>query len=115
MIKGMSLAVETEPLPLTTDAGGTVRIAGTRVTLDTVVEAFNEGLTAEEIAQQYPVLDLADVYAVIGYYLHHRQQVQVYLEERERTAAELRRRIEAELPSTGFRERLLARRRARQG
>lgn len=110
----MSLPVETEPLPLTTDAEGGVRVAGTRVTLDTVVEAFNEGLTAEEIAQQYPVLDLADVYAVIGYYLHHRQRVQVYMEERERAAAEFRSRIEAELPSAGFRERLLARRK-RQG
>ena len=92
-----------------------MRVAGTRVTLDTVVEAFNEGLTAEEIAQQYPVLDLADVYAVIGYYLHHRQQVQAYLEERESTAVELRSRIEAELPSPGFRERLLVRRRERRG
>ncbi len=111
----MSLAVEAALLPLATDAGGAVRVAGTRVTLDTLVEAFNEGLTAEEIAQQYPVLDLGDVHAVIGYYLHHRQHVQAYLEERERAAAELRGRIEAKLPTAGFRERLLARRRERQG
>ena len=110
----MSLAVETEPLPLTTDARGAVRVGGTRVTLDTVVEAFSEGLTAEEIAQQYPVLDLADVYAVIGYYLRHREYVEEHLEERTRSAAELRARIEAERPSAGFRERLLARRRERQ-
>ncbi len=111
----MNLAVKTEPLPLTTDAGGTVRVGGTRVTLDTLVEAFNEGLTAEEIAQQYPVLELADIYAVIGYYLHHREHVHNYLEERERSAADLRVQIEAQLPSAGFRERLLARRRERQG
>ena len=77
----MSLAVETEPLALTTDAGGAVRVGGTRVTLDTVVEAFSEGLAAEEIAQQYPVLKLADVYAVVGYYLRHREYVQEYLGE----------------------------------
>lgn len=110
----MSLPVERDPLPLFTDAGGVVRVGGTRVTLDTVIEAFNEGLTAEEIAQQYPVLELADVYAVIGYYLHHREQILEYMAQQERTAAELRGRIEAELPSVGFRDRLLARRRERQ-
>lgn len=107
----MSLAVERETLPLATDATGAMRIGGTRVTLDTVVEAFNEGLTAEEISQQYPVLGLGDVYAVIGYYLRHREHVQSYLEERERSAFEIRQKIGAELPSTGFRKRLLARRR----
>ncbi len=110
----MSLAVKTEPLPLTTDAGGTVRIGGTRVTLDTVVEAFGEGLTAEEIAQQYPVLELADVYGVIAYYLRHLDYVRAYLTDRARSAADLRARIEAELPSRDFRERLLARRRERR-
>ncbi|MCP3964107.1 MAG: DUF433 domain-containing protein [bacterium] len=110
----MSLAVEIEPLPLTTDNAGSVRVGGTRVTLDTVVEAFNEGLTAEEIAQQYPVLELGDVYAVIGYYLHHREHVREYLQEREQSASEIRARIEDELPRAGFRERLLARRREQQ-
>ena len=108
----MSLAVQSDPLPLSTDAGGVVRVGGTRVTLDTVVEAFNEGLTAEEIAQQYPVLRLADVYAVISYYLRHRDHVEAYLEKQGRRAAEIRLRVETEFPSTGFRERLLARRRA---
>lgn len=110
----MSLAVQTEPLPLATDDNGVVRVGGTRVTLDTVVEAFNEGLTAEEIAQQYPVLRLGDLYAVIGYYLRHRADVEVYLEDQRRSADEIRSRIEAELPPTGFRERLLARRNERQ-
>lgn len=81
--------------------------------LDTVVEAFLEGLTAEEIAQQYPVLDLADVYAVISYFLRHRSSVESYLEERKQQAAELRARFEARSPQAGLRERLLARRAAR--
>lgn len=110
----MSLAIESEPLPLKTDAGGVVRVGATRVTLDTVIEAFCEGLTAEEIVQQYPVLELADVYAAISYYLRHRMQVEAYLEEQGRRAAAVRQRIEAELSSNGFRERLLARRRERR-
>jgi hypothetical protein len=42
-----------ERVPIHTDADGVVRIAGTRVTLDTIVAAFDAGATAEEIAQQY--------------------------------------------------------------
>ena len=106
----MSLAIAVEPLPLRTDSDGTVRIGETRVTLDTVVEAFREGLTAEEIAQQYPVVKLPDVYATIAYYLRHRDEVAEYLSERETKAAVLREEAEARSPAADFRERLLARR-----
>ncbi len=62
----MAFTINTEPVPLLTDKDGVVRVGGTRVTLDTVVAAFKEGATAEEIVQQYPSLELADVYAVIS-------------------------------------------------
>ncbi|MEW5830264.1 MAG: DUF433 domain-containing protein, partial [Chloroflexota bacterium] len=52
----MTLEIETQPLPLAVDIDGVVRISGTRVTLDTVIYAFLDGATAEEIAQQYPSL-----------------------------------------------------------
>lgn len=106
----MSLAIVSEPLPLETDRDGVVRVGGTRVTLDTVVCAFNEGLTAEEIAQQYPSLHLSDIYAVIAYYLRRRSDVEVYLGERERQAGEVRRQNETKFDPQGIRERLLARR-----
>ena len=67
----MSLAVVAEPAPLAVDHDGVMRVGGTRVTLATIVTAFHEGATAETIVQQYPSLTLADVYAVIGYYLRH--------------------------------------------
>lgn len=54
-------------------------VGGTRVTLDTLVAAFDAGATAEEIAQQYPSVALADVYAVIAYYLLHQPEIQAYL------------------------------------
>lgn len=57
----MPLVVEPEPVPLTTGPDGVARIGATRVTLDSVVGAFREGATAEEVLQQYPVLRLADV------------------------------------------------------
>ncbi|MQA16993.1 MAG: DUF433 domain-containing protein [Pseudonocardiaceae bacterium] len=102
--------VAPEPVPLMTDPDGVVRVGSTRVTLDTVVAAFRTGATAEEIAQQYPTLELADIYAVITYYLRHRGEVEEYLRVREREAAEVRAENEARFDPVGIRERLLARR-----
>jgi uncharacterized protein (DUF433 family) len=71
-VRAMTLVIDSEPVPLAVDVEGVARVGGTRVTLDTLVAAFEQGATAEEIAQQYPSLGLADVYAVIGYYLRRR-------------------------------------------
>lgn len=97
-------------IPIETDADGVIRVAGTRVTLDTLVAAFNEGATAEEIVLQYPSLELGDVYAVIGYYLHNRAEVEQYLERRREEASRVRRENEARFDPKGIRDRLLARR-----
>ena len=102
-------AATVEPIPLSTDADGVIRVAGSRVTLDTVIDTFMTGATPEEIAQDFPILRLDDVYAVITYYLRHREEVDVYLRERRARAAGLRREIEAHSPQTGLRDRLLAR------
>jgi uncharacterized protein (DUF433 family) len=106
----MSLMVSPEPVPLAADRDGVMRVGGTRVTLDTVVVALREGATAEEIAQQYPSLRLADVYAVIGYYLRHQQEIDDHLQGRQQRAAEARRSNEAQFDPAGVRDRLLARR-----
>jgi uncharacterized protein (DUF433 family) len=106
----MSLTISTEPVPLEADADGVVRVAGTRVSLDSVIFAFNEGSTPEEIVQQYTTLDLADVYAVIGYYLQHRGEVNEYLAVRRAQRAEIRKEVEARFDPHGVRDRLLARR-----
>lgn len=105
----MTLTLGAESPPLSTDADGVVRVGGTRVTLDTVIAAFSAGATAEEIAQQHP-LSLADVYAAVGYYLKHRAEVDLYLRERQRRAATVRRQNEENFDPMGIRERLLARR-----
>ena len=105
----MSLTISAEPVPLETDADGVVRVGGTRVSLDSVIFAFNEGSTPEEIVQQYTTLSLADVYAVIGYYLHHQQEVDAYLLAREEQAQMLQHEIEARQPDRGnLRAKLLA-------
>lgn len=106
----MSLTISTEPTPLETDADGVVRVGGTRVSLDSVIYAFNEGSTPEEIVQQYTTLDLADVYAVISYYLQHRGEVNEYLAARRAQRDEIRREVESRFDPHGIRDRLLARR-----
>ena len=108
------MSILPEPVPLSTDADGVIRIGGTRVTLDTVVAAFREGATAETIAEQYPSLWLDQVYTVIGYYLRHQDEVNEYLERRRQEAARVRQENEARFPQIGIRDRLLARR-ASQG
>jgi uncharacterized protein (DUF433 family) len=105
----MTLAIATDPPPLGTDADGVVRVGATRVSLDTLVAAFQEGATAEEIAQQYPSLSLGDVYAAISYYLNHPSEVNDYLRERQRQAAEIRLQNEHRFDPEGIRDRLLAR------
>jgi uncharacterized protein (DUF433 family) len=111
----MTIAVHPETVPLLADADGIVRVGATRVTLDTVVAAFLDGATAEEIVQQYPSLLLGDVYSVIGYYLRHASEVDTYLLQRAQYAAQVRIDNEARSNPAGVRERLLARCRAVPG
>ena len=103
------MATTTEIIPLETDTHGVIRVSNTRVTLDTIVTAFKDGATAEEIAQQYPTVPLADVYHVIGYYLHRRDEVEAYLGKRKQEADELQKQMEARFNPFGIRERLMAR------
>lgn len=107
----MTLMIEAEPIPLAMHSDGTVRVADTRVTLDAVVAAFKQGATAEEIAQRYPSVTLADAYAVIAYYLRRRSDVEEYLRGRDDRAAAVRRENEGRFDPEGVRDRLLARRR----
>jgi uncharacterized protein (DUF433 family) len=105
----MTLLTTTETIPLETDADGVVRVSQTRVTLDTIVEAFSEGATAEEIAQQYPSVPLADIYYVIGYYLRRFTEIEAYLRQRRQHAQQVQQENEARFNPVGFRERLIAR------
>ncbi|MCY2968771.1 MAG: DUF433 domain-containing protein [Planctomycetota bacterium] len=106
----MSLHIELEAVPLESDTDGVVRVVKTRVTLDTIVYAFQEGLSAEEISEQYPAVPLGIVYSTIGYYLTHQSLVQSYLESREDAAQTTRVRNETRVSLPGILARLLARR-----
>lgn len=87
-----------------------MRIANTRVPLETVTDSFNTGASPEEIVLSYPSLQLADVYAVITYYLRNRAGVDNYILEQDERAAQVREHYNVNETSRQVRERLLSRR-----
>jgi uncharacterized protein (DUF433 family) len=108
----VALTVEYQAIPIKEDKMGVIRVGSTRVTLDTVVHAFQRGHTAEEIVSHYPALKLADVYAVISYYLNNQSQVQTYLQRQQVETEKVLAKIETNPDYQLFRERLLARHQA---
>jgi uncharacterized protein (DUF433 family) len=109
----MGIIVQSQAPPLRQDGSGALCVGHSRVLVDLVVRAFQDGATPEAIAQRYPTATLADIYAVIAYYLRHREDIEAYLIEREQRAQEVRQRIEARQGSlAGLRDRLLARQRS---
>jgi uncharacterized protein (DUF433 family) len=104
-----SFVFEVDPVPLYMDSEGEVRVVGTRIPMETVLWYYEQGDKPEAIVDQFPSLKLADVYAIIGYYLRHREDVDRYLQERRTLEEQARQEIEARWPPEGVRDRLLAR------
>ena len=99
-----------DPLPMTVDDAGTIRVGSTRVLLDLIIQDYQRGLTAQQIAENYSTIDLADVYAVLAYYLRHRAEIDLYMERRREEADALRQKIEAALPPAPTLQELTSRR-----
>ena len=85
----------TLPIPLRTDESGALHVSGTRVTLDTLIARYHQGESPETIHAGFPTVPLHDVYAVIAYYLAHRDELDAYLQRRDAEAERLRQEIEA--------------------
>src|SRR5439155_8118239 len=86
---------ETISMPLVVIEQGTIRIKGSRVSLDSIIHHFKLGATAEQIVQSFPSLSLGDVYLSIAYYLTHRQEIEEYLQEQETAADTLQEQLES--------------------
>jgi uncharacterized protein (DUF433 family) len=89
----LTFIAQAEAPPLHEDAGGALRVGDSRVLLELVIRAFQDGATPEAIVKRYSTLALPDVYAVIAYYLRHPGEVEAYLDRREQAAEDARRRI----------------------
>lgn len=95
--------------PFRWDEVGGIRMGQSRVTLDSLLAAYHNGSTPEEIAVQYSGLRLEDIYAAIAYYLSHRQEIDQYLEQRGAKAQQLRNKLIQKHNLTKLRQRLLDR------
>ncbi len=100
--------VGTIPKPVHLVEGGTLRVGNTRVSLDSVVYAFNRGENAAEIQYAFDTLSLAEIHGAISYYLHNKSEVDKYLEGR-RIDFEKRRAEDRTRSNHITREMLLAR------
>lgn len=109
----MTFTIHAETPPVREDSAGALRVGDSRVLLELVIRAFQDGATPETIVQRYSTLALSDVYAVIAYYLRHRDEIEAYLTTRDRRAEEVQRRVESQQADLSeIRARLLAKRRA---
>jgi uncharacterized protein (DUF433 family) len=100
----------TQTVPLVLGEDGTIRVRGSRVTLDSVIDDFKQGATAEQIQEDFPSITLRDVYGAIAYYLDHAEDVERYLREQEQAGETTRRLIEAEQDVASLRRRIRERR-----
>ncbi len=89
----MPVLESTQIVPLCVTEDGTIRIADTRVSLESIVHHYQLGATAEEIALRFPSLRLADVHSCLAYYLNHQEHLHEYLARQQQRADELRERI----------------------
>src|SRR5438128_2071285 len=97
-------------VPLTPDESGVLRVTGTRIPLERIIECHLERLTPEAIVEAFDSLRLADVYLIVAYYLDHKEEVEEYLRQREHQADAVRQLIAAgQAPRPGMRDELLAR------
>ncbi len=104
----MSVQIEFQVIapPFRWDEAGGIRIGQSRVTLDSLLATYHNGSTPEEIAVQYPVLCLGEIYAAIAYYLTHRQEIDNYLEQRRKKAQQQQNQFVQQYNLANLRQRL---------
>jgi len=74
---------ETSPTYVTQTPAGAWRIAGTRVSLDSVVHAYWQGRLPEAVVADFPSLTLEQVHGAIAFYLGHRAEIDAYLSDQD--------------------------------
>jgi uncharacterized protein (DUF433 family) len=96
----------TQQIPLTMGEDGTIRIANSRVTLESVIHEFKLGASAEQIQEDFPSVPLRDLYSVVAHYLSHVEEVEEYLRAQKREEGQVRAEIEGRVEAGGLRRRL---------
>jgi uncharacterized protein (DUF433 family) len=70
--------------PYIEERNGGLYVAGSRVSLDSVVIHFQEGASPEKIVESFSTLKLSQVYGAIAYYLANEETIREYLAESDR-------------------------------
>jgi uncharacterized protein (DUF433 family) len=60
------------------ERNGGYYLAGTRISLDSIVQCFNEGLSPEAIVGEFETLTLAQVFGAIAFYLENQPAIDPY-------------------------------------
>ena len=110
----MGVLEDVQTISLTKTSDGTIRIGKTRVALESVVHHFSLGATAEEIAQKFPALRLAEVYGAISYFLDNHEKIGEYVLNQEAESARLQSDLESKFQTNELRRRIIARWESRQ-
>jgi uncharacterized protein (DUF433 family) len=66
------------------ERNGGYYVAGTRISLDSVVYSFKRGNAPEGIQEEYPFLELWQIYGALAFYLKNPEAIDQYLEEKHR-------------------------------
>ena len=97
----------TEGVPLAQDERGSIRVTGSRVTLDTIAHCYQMGDTVEEIHDSFPTVSVAQIGSIIDWYLSHRAEADEYIQEGEAEADKLQREIESQPEYIARRKKIL--------
>jgi uncharacterized protein (DUF433 family) len=74
--------------------GGRLRIDGTRMTVNQIVNLHQEGLSAEQIVEQYPQRSLGEIFGVLAWYHEHKSEFDLELAAEASRDVSLARRVE---------------------
>ena len=76
------------------ERNGGLYVAGTRVSLDSIVQCFNDGMSPETILGEFDTVTLAQVYGAIAHYLENQAAVDVYRVRQKQRSERMRRAAE---------------------
>jgi uncharacterized protein (DUF433 family) len=93
----MSIIIHSDPVPLRADESGTIRVGQSRITLDVLLDYYQQGVSPEQLAsaEYFSTLSLSDVHGALAYYHRHKAELDEYLRQRREEADRLQQEIEA--------------------
>jgi uncharacterized protein (DUF433 family) len=65
---------------------GVYRVGDTRVSLDSLVYLFREGMSVESMVESYPAMSLEQVHGALAFYLANQREIDAYLLDGQRAA-----------------------------